>query len=304
VAPPPASLIREWGLSAAAGYAPRMAPDPRLVTPASAPVPRLLPGQPPMALLIDYDGTISQVDVSEQILERFFRGNWHEDDQEYVSGLIGSRTFFERQMPRFAATYEEVVTFAESQPHDRAFAGFVRRADELEIPLEVVSDGLGFFIGAALERLGVPHLTTVTATTRFENGKALMTFPNGHPEGLVCGTCKRNRVLAHQAAGRMVVFVGDGESDLYAAAHADVIFAKGTLPAFCDRFGWPYARWSTFDDVRAWLEATYAAWSADPASLAGPHRHRLVCGPEIWGPGRVNPPPDEPMRQRRAGPED
>jgi hypothetical protein len=38
-------------------------------------------------------------------------------------------------------------------------------------------------------------------------------FPNGHPSCFVCGTCKRARVLDHQAAGRAVGFIGDGHSD-------------------------------------------------------------------------------------------
>jgi 2-hydroxy-3-keto-5-methylthiopentenyl-1-phosphate phosphatase len=268
------------------------------------PVPRLLPGQPPIALLVDYDGTISRVDVSEQLLTRFFTGDWNADDQQYIDGAIGSRTFFERQMPTFSGTFEAVVEYAESRPHDETFAGIVRRADELEIPVEVVSDGLGFFIGPALERLGVPHVSVVTARTTFENGKADMTFPNGNPDCLVCGTCKRNRVLAHQAAGRLVVFIGDGESDLYAAAHADVIFAKQDLPAFCERFGWPYRPWDRFREIERWLIDTVEAWREDPTTLARPTRHPLVCGPEVWGPGRSNPPADEPMRHLRRHAQD
>jgi 2-hydroxy-3-keto-5-methylthiopentenyl-1-phosphate phosphatase len=120
-----------------------------------------------------------------------------------------------------------------------------------------------------------------------------MEFPNGHPDCLVCGTCKRQRVLGHQAAGRTVVFIGDGESDRYAAAYSDLIFAKRDLISLCRKEGWPFAPWHDFEELKAWLDATVAAWRADPAGLP-PHRPRpFICGPEVWGPGRTDPPPKE-----------
>ena len=77
----------------------------------------------------------------------------------------------------------------------------------------------------------------VTARTTFSGPRASISFPNGHPTCRVCGTCKRDRVLAHQAAGRAVVFIGDGESDRYAAGYADVVFAKRSLVRICIEAG-------------------------------------------------------------------
>ncbi len=258
-----------------------------------APVPPLRPGDPPLAVLIDYDGTISNVDVSEALLTRFFVGDWHADDVKYAEGRIGSRTFFRRQMPTFQGRLEDVVAHAGTQPHDPAFAGFVRLADELRVPVEVVSDGLGFFIAPALERLGVPHVSVVTSRTTFRDGQVEMTFPNGNPDCLVCGTCKRQRVFAHQAAGRAVAFIGDGESDRYAAAYSDLIFAKDELIDVCRSEGWEFSPWQDFAEVRSWLDAAITAWRADPSSLPVRTPRPFICGPELWGPGRTDPPPKD-----------
>lgn len=260
--------------------------------PEPTPVPPLLPGCPPLAFLVDYDNTISQVDVSEQLLTHFFDPLWQADDAEYGRGLIGSRTFFGRQLDKFRGTYEDVVAFAAAQPHDPGFAGFVRRAGELGVPVEVVSDGLGFFIAPALERLGVPDVPVVTSRTSFEGGQVRMSFPNGHPTCLVCGTCKRQRVLAHKAAGRVVAFVGDGESDRYAAAYSDLIFAKHDLVRMCEAEGWPYSTWTDFDGLTHWLDLSLEAWRADPASLPPGRDRPFICGPEVWGPGLTDPPLD------------
>lgn len=260
------------------------------VAPAPAPIPPLELGQPPIAVLVDYDGTISQVDVSEQLLTRFLARDWHDDDDEYDAGLIGSRTFFGRQMPKFEGRYEEVVAFAGAQPHDPGFARFVRAAGALGVPVEVVSDGLGFFIAPALESLGVPHVPVVTAQTIFDGSRARMAFPNGNPDCLVCGTCKRQRVLAHQAAGRTVVFIGDGESDRYAAAYSDVIFAKQDLISLCGKEGWPFIEWHDFAEIQDWLESSVAAWVADPSAIPAHAPKPFICGPEVWGSGRTDPP--------------
>ena len=98
-------------------------------------------------------------------------------------------------------------------------------------------------------------MTIVTSrTTLGRDGlPARIEFPNGHPTCFVCGTCKRQRVLAHQAAGRAVVFIGDGESDRYAAGYADFVFAKRALVRICEGYGWPHAPFEGFAELDAWL---------------------------------------------------
>ena len=265
------------------------APSPSALS-AAAPIPSLRPGQPPLALIVDYDGTISQVDVSDRILYTLLGERYAQDDAAYTGGMVGSRTLFSSQVRLLPGDPGPVIAIAEAQPHDPAFAPFVRRAMELEVPVEVVSDGFGFFIEPALRRLGVPAIPVVTNLTAFAGGRATMEFPNGHPTCFVCGTCKRQRVLAHQASGRTVAFVGDGESDRYGAAYSDLIFAKDELVDLCRREGWPYAPWQDFAGLLEWLENTIAAWRADPASLPAHTLKPFICGPEIWGPGRTDPP--------------
>ena len=113
----------------------------------------------------------------------------------------------------------------------------------------------------------------------------------------MCGTCKRLRVLAHRAAGRQVVFIGDGQSDRYAAGYSDTVFAKRSLVQICVEAGWPFERWTRFGEIESWLATTLDAWRADPASLPGipsgtPPPHGYFCGPEVWGDGLEDPPPD------------
>ena len=48
----------------------------------------------------------------------------------------------------------------------------------------------------------------------------------------------------------LLVYVGDGRSDMCAAQHADVVFAKGYLAAWCTEQRIPHHPWTTLHDVR------------------------------------------------------
>ena len=254
-----------------------------------APVPALRPGQPPLAILVDYDGTIARTDVSDMLMAEFVTADWESHVADYDAGRTGSRRLMAWEVGQITADPDALRAKAATQPHDPSFRPFAERALAAGIPVEVVSDGFGFFIEPARAALGVGQLPVVTAATTFGPDGARIEFPNGNPDCFVCGTCKRNRVLAHQAAGRAVVFIGDGPSDRYAAGYSDVVFAKESLEQICLAEGWEYRRWTEFSEIDAWLARTLEAFAADSSSLAGPTHRPLFCGAEVWGPGRFDP---------------
>lgn len=260
-------------------------------------VPPLVDGAPPLAILIDYDGTISLTDVTEQLLAEFVSDVvWEEAEASYDAGRMGSRRLMAWEVSLIDADPDTLRATAAAQPHDAGFVSFVRQAQAAGIPLEIVSDGYGFFIAPALESLGVGELPVVTALTTFRGRRATIEFPNGHPTCLVCGTCKRQRVLAYRASGRRVVYIGDGESDRYAAGYSDVVFAKRSLERICLEADWPFRRWTAFTEIEAWLATTLEGWRADPSTLepvppGAPPPRGYFCGPEVWGEGQEDPPP-------------
>lgn len=256
----------------------------------AVPIPPLRPDDPPLAILVDYDGTVALTDVSDTVMAEHVPAIWESEAAAYDAGLMGSRRLMEIEMALVDAPGADLLATAAAQPHDRGFVPFVRRAQAAGALIEVVSDGFGFFIQPALEALGVGDVPVVTARTTFEGRRASIAFPNGHPSCFVCGTCKRNRVLAHQAAGRTVVFIGDGESDRYAAGYSDIVWAKRALVRICLEAGWEFRRWTEFAEIDTWLGETLDAWRSDPTALAAPRARPFFCGPEAWGSGRVDPP--------------
>jgi 2-hydroxy-3-keto-5-methylthiopentenyl-1-phosphate phosphatase len=203
------------------------------MTGAAPPVPTLVDGAPPLAILVDYDGTVALTDVSDTVMAEYVSGAWEAEAAAYDAGLMGSRRLMDIEMAMVDSDPADLFATAAAQPHDEGFVPFVRAAQAAGIPVEIVSDGFGFFIEPALVALGVPELPVVTARTTFSGRRASIAYPNGNPRCFVCGTCKRDRVLAHRAMGRRVLFIGDGESDRYAAGYSDIVFAKRALVRIC-----------------------------------------------------------------------
>ena len=223
--------------------------------------------------------------------EHVSHADWERIAAIYDAGLMGSRRLMEWEIKLIRATEAQLLATAAVQPHDPGFVPFARRATAAGIPVEVVSDGFGFFIGPALARLGLAELPVVTARTTFAGRSGSIAWPNAHRACQVCGTCKRQRVLDHQAAGRAVVFIGDGESDRYAAGYSDVIFAKRALVPICLANGWPHRRWTEFAEIHGWLNERLDAWRRDPqGAFPRPAAHPFFCGPEVWGEGVQDPP--------------
>jgi 2,3-diketo-5-methylthio-1-phosphopentane phosphatase len=245
----------------------------------------------PVAVLLDYDGTISLRDVGDELMTRFVQDQAAVAamDARYVAGEVGSRALIPWDMDMLPDDPRLLTEEAAAIPQDEGIVDLVELCREHDVPVEVVSDGLGFYVSSNLARLGIGDVPVATNRNLVSGGGAGVSFPFGHPICRVCGTCKRERVRAYQDEGRLVVFVGDGPSDRYAAWHADITFAKGSLRAWCESAALATQPWERLDDVTAWL---HAALTSDGSPLEGGALGHwrtarsarvppFICGPEV-----------------------
>lgn len=270
----------------------------RNITPAN----RRLP-EAPITVLVDYDGTISLRDVGDGLLDLFLdeptKRIAAEKDLLYDEAHLGSRELLLWDMDVLPADASLLRDAAAAFPQDEAFPGFVDAVRARGASLEVVSDGLGFYVASNLASIGVTDVPIATNENAVSGRGSGLSFPYGHQRCFVCGTCKRERVRLHQAADQVVVFIGDGASDRFAAAHADVVLAKTLLARICAAAGWPFQPWSSFEDVTEWWKSAFSDGRL-PASRSDLERWRgehgrpptaFICGPEVWGEGRTTPGP-------------
>jgi 2-hydroxy-3-keto-5-methylthiopentenyl-1-phosphate phosphatase len=208
----------------------------------------------------DFDGTITQVDVTDQILRRFAHPSWQEVEREWVRGSIGSRECLERQMALVSTTRAELNALVDAIPIDADFPRFQSFLVRRRVPLYVVSDGFDYTIRRVLKRAGLSGLlrngTRLFSTRlRFDGQRLRLSFPHSSAaceHG--CATCKAAIMRRLRKGKHPVIFIGNGFSDRFAIEEADLIFAKGQLLAYCRQKDIACRPFDTFADVERAME--------------------------------------------------
>lgn len=210
---------------------------------------------PIRSVLVDFDGTASAVDVTQQLLIAFGDPSWPEYDDAFDRGEIGLREAIQAQDRMLDADRDTLVSFALAHGRlDPTFPPFVRWCKSNDLGVAIVSDGFAFYIEPMLEAAGLGHVTVITNEQRWLNDRPDgLRFVNAHPSCVGCGTCKMQAVLRYRERGP-VAFIGEGQTDRYGALYADITFAKLDLVRYCQTDGVPFVSWNDFDDVRRTLE--------------------------------------------------
>ena len=229
--------------------------------------------EPSPIVFCDFDGTITQVDVTDAILERLADPQWRDVEQAWVRGEIGSRECLARQMALVRASARELGSLIDSIPTDPGFADFYRCVEDRGVPFYVLSDGFDYVVRRVLRRSGVEgelrngrHL--FASALRLRGRRALPSFPHpaaGCEHG--CATCKAAIMRRLGRGRRPVIFIGDGLSDRFAVQEASLVLAKNRLLDYCQENGIACQPFRTFADVQKTLDGMLA-WG--PAAA----RHR------------------------------
>ena len=202
------------------------------------------------AVLTDFDGTITRTDVAEDLLREFAPREWWSIEEEHRARKIGTREAMIRQFALVHTGEAEMLRFVDANVRlDETFPPFVVACRERGIPVEIVSEGLDFYLHHLLRRWGI-DVPARTNRTTFEDEGVRIAYPYADPTCNLCGTCKLRRLFELRVAGYHVTYVGDGHSDLCPAIEADVVFAKKELADLCREEAIEFIPFDTFADVR------------------------------------------------------
>ncbi len=229
-------------------------------------------------IFCDFDGTISSIDIGDALFAEFGR-------QEPYRTQLKSRELHIRDYWKVMAanlmeplTHEKLDRFLLSIPPDPGFAGLLELVRANGIPFTIVSDGFDLYIDRYLELHGFEPIPTFCNQARLTSeGGMDIAYPHA-VEGCecFCATCKRNVVLTESAPDARIVHIGDGISDYCPAEHADIIFAKGALAAYCNERSLPHHPFRTLHDVTRVLRGLIERRRIRPRRQAELKRRRSI----------------------------
>ena len=241
-----------------------------------------MPG-PDAAVFLDFDGTITLRDATDAILEAFADPSWLQIEDAWLSGEIGSRACLAAQMALVTATRDEVDHLLDEIGVEPGFLGLLDVCAARTLRVHIVSDGFDYCIRRILGRgdlnllgrlTGSHIVSSVLRPEGERRWRATFASPR-EPCVHGCATCKPAAMERLAAPGALTVFVGDGISDQYAAAAADIVFAKDKLAAFCENAAIPYEPYQTLAGVANGIERLRGAVLTRPRALSGKRSRAL-----------------------------
>ncbi len=204
-----------------------------------------------LAVLCDFDGTVTLTDTFEYLLKKYAQGNWQQYDEQYDRGEITLREVMNKQGAMIRAP--EMVLVAEMErvigfrPHFDKLIAYCRTN---KIPIGVVSAGIDFVINDLLRMKGWNNLVKVyTAKAETTPNGIRFSFPRLRDK--TSFGFKDDMVRFHHSRRRRVVYVGDGRYDMPALKLADYPFVvkSSRLAGLCRQQNIPAREITDFQEV-------------------------------------------------------
>jgi len=206
-------------------------------------------------LFFDFDNTLTQGDVLDQLIERYSPNEyWRDWENAWAKGDLPARDCLRLQVENMRVTRTRLLDDVAQVRIDPSFAEIVVWARRHEIEVQIVSDSFLPLIRHMLAANGIAGIPVLANGLRFEAPDRLL--PSFPYYDAAC-TCSANAKARHLVPYRdqRLIFAGDGHSDLDAALAADVVFAKATLANELDARGVAFYPFDSLEPVLAFLES-------------------------------------------------
>ena len=178
-----------------------------------------------LAVLSDFDGTVTLNDTFENVAEKFAEGDWRAVDDQYVKGEITLEECLRRQGGMVRVSKSQILHELDRVTKFRpGFDNLAEYCKTNHYPLVVVSAGLDFVIKHFLTRQNWNDKVELFAATAKCTPKGIkFDFPKLKDKRSM--NFKDDTVRYFKTRADTVAYVGDGRWDLHALRNADLRFA-------------------------------------------------------------------------------
>ena len=206
--------------------------------------------QADFAVVIDFDGTVTDIDVVDGLLVQFARTrDWIRYENDWTNGKISSDFCLAKQLGEVRVGQTELIDYLKTITIDPGFLPLVKYLREKHIPVVVLSDGFDLFIREIFRINQIKDVPFRSNVLDHEGQRLIPTFPYKDDSCRRCANCKRRTLLKYRSKVKHFVFIGDGLSDGCVIGAADTIFAKRGLADLCQKAHAPFQSYQTLTDV-------------------------------------------------------
>lgn len=188
-----------------------------------------------IALQCDFDGTVTEEDVSFLLLDTYVGSHWREYLKEYMAGKMPVGTFNKRVFGMMKADRPIMTDFVLNSERVKIRPGFRELIDycsRKSLKPVIVSNGLIFYIEAILENLGINGIEVHAAENHFSPSGMKVSYVGPDGTELEAGYKEAYTELLQQR-GYDVIYIGNGISDIFSSRRAIKVFATGDLLRKC-----------------------------------------------------------------------
>lgn len=222
--------------------------------------------------LCDFDGTITEQDVCDEIMREFSTTDWLAIGQLYDEGQYTHKELTEAFVSSFKGSVDQLRLLLERKiTIRRGFKEFLSTCEKHNIQPLIISSGWDLYIREILGndfKLSFPRtvedifsltrdsLTVICnhiGTINDHDWNVQSQWPNtgklSYPDKrTIANLLRKNRA-------RSIMLAGDGSSDFEVADCVDRVFATNKLSSYCESHGVPYETFDDFLKIRDSIEA-------------------------------------------------
>jgi len=209
------------------------------------------------ALFFDFDNTLTDGDVLDQVIEHFSPNEkWRDWENAWAEGRLAARDCLRLQVENMRVTREELLAYLSRVRIDPVFADIVDWAKARNATVSIVSDSFLPMIHHILLTNGIDVVPIFANDLGFSGDRLIPSFPFYDPASVRSANAKARQLAPY--GDHTIVFAGDGHSDLDAALAADVVFAKSTLARELGARDVPFHPFDSLEPVLEFLETQFA----------------------------------------------
>jgi len=209
-----------------------------------------------IALQCDFDGTVTEEDVSFLLLDTYVGSQWREYLKEYIEGRIPVGTFNKKVFGMMKADRQTMTDLVLNSDRVKIRPGFRELVDycsRKDFKVVIVSNGLIFYIEVILENLGINGLEVHAAENHFSPDGMEVRYVGPDGTEMEVGY-KEAYTEMLEKQGYSIIYLGNGVSDIFSSRRAIKVFATGDLLEKCREEKLECTPFNDFHDVIRELE--------------------------------------------------